>query len=227
MSRERTNPVKLFFLRGACSLATHIALVWAGGDYELHRIGNDEQDRTLLRTINPKGGVPTLVLESGAMLTESLAILLYLADRFPQAHLGAGDDIVARARLNEALADLVSEIHPAFGPMYVPERFVTVAAYEEDAGAAALIRIDRQFERLESTMRDGREWMVLGRRTVADAYLFVMTRWKDQTKRPLSNYPFLCAYRERLAEDPGVLRAIAEEDKNHEMRWTDASSTSA
>jgi glutathione S-transferase len=61
-------------------------------------------------------------------------------------------------------------------------------------------------------MRD-REWLLFGRRTVADAYLYVMCRWKDKSPTPLPRYPNLNQFKRRLDIDLGVQRALDEESK--------------
>src|SRR3546814_4179958 len=89
----------------ACSLAPHIALEWAGADYEGVRLDHDQVHGEDYLKLNPKGAVPTLITDDGRVLTEALAVLLYIADRFPQADLGAaGDD----ARSEEHTSELQS-----------------------------------------------------------------------------------------------------------------------
>ncbi len=203
--------MKLYVMPGACSLASHIALVWAAVPFELAILGHDDVGGEAFRRINPKGAVPTLVLDDGLVITESLAILDYIADSAPAARLGAAPgDLRARAQLNESLAELVSDVHKAWAPFFAPGRFATQSAGEADAKLAAYGQIERQYARLEAVMV-GREWRVLGHRTVADAYLYVMCRWKGMTPTPLSAFPNLAAFTARLEADPGVRRALAEE----------------
>lgn len=202
--------MKLYYMPNACSLAPHIALEWAGADYEGVRLDHDQVHGEDYLKLNPKGAVPTLVTDDGRVLTEALAVLLYIADRFPQADLGAaGDDAFARARLNEALSELVSNLHPAFRPLFAPQRFVTEEAAEDQVKQAAYGLIDRAFDRLEHRM-DGRDWM-LDRRSVADPYLYVLTRWKGMTPRKIGAYPNLARFKARMAEDEGVRQALEEE----------------
>ena len=156
--------MKLYVMPGACSLASHIALIWAGVPYEV------------------------------VVLT----------------HADAGRNLLEQAQMDELLADLVSDIHKAWGPVFVPERYVTRKANEDDARQAAFGQLDKQYARLDEMMQ-GREWALFGRRTVADAYLFVMCRWKNKSPVPLSMYPALDAFKRRLDADPGVQRALREE----------------
>lgn len=203
--------MKLYVMPGACSLASHIALLWAGVSFELEVLSHDGVGEEAFRRLNPKGAVPTLVLDDGKIITESLAILNYIADAFPEAQLGAAPhDIVGRAQLNEALSELVSDVHKAWAPFFAPGRFVIQAADEAKTKEAAFLQLDLQYARLNKLM-DGKEWRVFGHRTVADAYLYVMCSWKGMTPNPLDNFPALAAFSARMDADPVVKMAIEKE----------------
>jgi glutathione S-transferase len=210
---EGDLPLKLFYMPKACSLASHIALLWAGADYELIRLDHAGVHAAEFLRLNPKGAVPVLLVQEQFVLTESLAILLFIADRHPASHLDVpATDVLSRAKLNEMLAELVSEVHKAFAPTFVPERYTTDPNAVESTRSAAYIQLDKVFMRLEGLMQ-GKEWLLFGRRTVADAYLYVMCRWKSRTPTALSNYPSLARFKARLDADPGVLEALREEDR--------------
>jgi glutathione S-transferase len=85
--------IKLFYASDTCSLASHIALEDAGADYSTARISfaNDEQRKPEYLAINPKGRAPALVTDKG-VLTETPAILAFIAQSFPQARLAPLDD---------------------------------------------------------------------------------------------------------------------------------------
>lgn len=201
----------LYLIPGACSLASHIALVWAGADYTVKRLDRSTVRGAAFRMINPKAVVPALELADGTILTESLAILEYLADKFPAARMGLErEDLLGRAKLNEALSELVSDVHMAWSPIMVPERYVTLERNQEDATQAAYRQLHVHYERLDRVMQT-RTWLLFDRRTVADAYLYVMCTWQARTPTPLTAYPALYAYKQRLDGDPGVQRAIREE----------------
>jgi glutathione S-transferase len=203
--------MKLYVMPGACSLASHIALLWAGASFDLHVLSHEEVSEEAFRRLNPKAAVPTLVLDDGTVITESLAILDYIADVFPEAELGAApDDFVGRAQLNEALAELVSDVHKAWAPFFVPNRFVTNPAEEDSARQAAFRQLDLHYTRLDGLMQ-GKHWRVLGRRTVADAYLYVMCSWKDMTPTPLRHFPALAAFTARLHAESSVKAVLQQE----------------
>ena len=147
------------------------------------------------------------MLDDGTAITESLAILQYIADAFPDAELVVKpDDLQGRAQINEALAELVSDVHKAWAPVFVPGRFVISTDEEASARQAAFRQLDLQYARLDGLMQ-GRHWRVLGRRTVADAYLYVMCSWKDKTPTPLAVFQNLADFKSRLDADSDVIRA--------------------
>ena len=203
--------MKLYAMQGACSLASHVALIWAAVPYDLAMLSHAEAGGDAYKQINPKGAVPALALDDGTVRTESLAVLQYIAGLSLGAHLGADPgDALAQARMNELMADLVSDVHKTWAPVFVPGRYVTQKANEDDAKQAALGQLDKQYARLDQMMQD-REWALFGRRTVADAYLYVMCRWKDKTPQPIAHYPELAAFKTRLDGDAGVQQAVQEE----------------
>jgi glutathione S-transferase len=196
------NAMKLYTMPGACSTASHIALIWAGATFELEVLDHTSVHGAEFLGINPKAAVPALVLEDGIVITESLAVLLYIAEKFPAARLGAAlDDALGKARLNEMLSELVSDVHKAYAPVFVPGRYVTDAAAQNSVKEAAYILLDQRFDRLEALLADGRDWLVLGHRSVADAYLYVMCSWKDNTPTPLAHFPRLAAHTARLRSE--------------------------
>ena len=207
--------MKLYYLPGACSLASHIALIWSGLDYELEQLSYETVHGPEFLALNPKGAVPTMTIEASGdhhvALTESLAVLLYIAARNPAARIGATDgDPLEQAKMNEIMADLVSEVHKAFVPAFVPDRFVIDPAAEDGARAAAFKMVEKAFRRLDRYL-EGHDWIVLDRRTVADAYLHVMSRWLAKTPTPLLEFPSVARHFKKMSQDKGVKRALSEE----------------
>lgn len=202
--------MKLFAMRGSCALSCHIALEWAGAEYELEMLDREALAGDAYRAVNPKAQVPALLLDDGQVISEALAILLLIAERYPEAHLKGEYLPLSRARLDEAMAGLVSDVHKAFGPVFVPARYTTDETALDSVKAAAFIQVDAQFDRLEAAM-GGHGWL-LGSRTVADAYLYVMTRWKRMTPTPIEAYPALAAFQARMDQNPAVRRTLLQED---------------
>jgi glutathione S-transferase len=159
--------MKLYYAPGACSLATHIALLDAGFDFELERV--DLKHKTTeggkdFRAVNSKGYVPALVLGDGETLTESLAVLDWITTQFPALGL---EGERGRTRMLEMLGFLATEIHKGFGPLW--------HAASPEAKADAEIQLIARMEWLAQRLR-GR-YLFGDQPTVADYYLFVMLRW--------------------------------------------------
>ena len=198
--------MKLYFSPLACSLATRIALYEAGADVTFVEV-DARTKRTLadgadFYAINPMGLVPTLATDDGTVLTENIAILSYLADRFPAAELGPRDG-AARTRLLQWLSFTATELHKAvFNPVFDRKAPDAVKAYALGRAAPRLAIIEQHLA--------GRTYL-LDAFSVADAYLVTVLTWTLATPIKLADYPALAAYSARLRERPSVARALAEE----------------
>ena len=202
--------MKLYVLPGSCALACHIALEWAGAVYELEVLTRDALRSEQYASVNPKAKVPALVLDGGEVITEAQAVLLLIADLYSDSRLAPpASDFVGRAKLNEVLSELTSEVHPAFGPLFVPSRYVVEPACEDAVKKAALARVDSCFLRLNEAL-DGQDWL-LKERSIADPYLFALSRWLKMTPKPAEAYPAVARHFARMAEDPAVRRVMAAE----------------
>ena len=147
--------------------------------------------------INPKGYVPALVLDSGEMLTENVAILSWIAD---QAEKLAPRGSFGRYRLLEALAFISTEIHKSYKPFFTP-------GTTEEAKSAARQAITRRLDFLAERLKG--DYLLGPGFTVADAYLFVMLTWAP--KNDVSVPDPLPVYFERIKARPAVRRSLEEE----------------
>lgn len=197
--------MKLYYKAGACSLSPHIVLVEAGLPYTLEsvdlktKVTASGADYT---KVNPNGYVPALQFDDGAVLTEGPAIIQYLADQVPAKKLAPPAGSLERARLQEWLNFISTEIHKSFGPLFNP-----AAPEESKAAAKALLgrRLDYVAQRLE-----GRDYL-LGDFSVADAYLFTVLNWCRPVGVDLATRPAVAAYQARVAARPAVQQAMREE----------------
>jgi glutathione S-transferase len=194
----------LYFAPLACSMATRIALYEAGAtaNYIARDRNKKLPDGSDFTAINPLGMVPTLRTDDGELLTENAAILQYLAERFPDAHLGAASGI-ARAKLQQWLSFIGTELHKAvFLPLLRPEASADVKAY-------AMGLVDARLAVLEKHLA-GREFL-LDHFTVADAYLFTVLNWSMATPVKFDRFPAIQAYIARQQTRPSVAKAAGEE----------------
>jgi glutathione S-transferase len=188
----------LYYAPGACSQASHIALIAAGIPYTLVKVDRNKQtdDGRDFWTINPKGYTPVLEFDDGTILTESVAILAYIADRSGKLLAKEG---LERWRALEATAFMTSELHGRFRPLFYPD---TTKA-EKDAASDMLVR---RFATISEELGDKPFW-VGEDMTIADAYLFVMLSWAAMMGITTSER--LSAYFARLKTLPAVAQALA------------------
>jgi len=193
--------VILYWRPGTASMAPHAALAEIGIDYELVEIDREtaQTDPEYL-ALNPAGVVPTLV-DGDVVVTESAAILLYLADRFPESRLAPAD----RAQLYRRLVFLTNTVQTAMLRFFYPERYGDGSVAEVAAAEAG-----RWFDLLDREL-DGAEWIAAGHRTAADLFLFMMTRWGRRLDPPAWDRPNLRAHFLRTFALPGVRRMVAEQ----------------
>jgi glutathione S-transferase len=199
--------MKLYYAPGACSLSPHIVLREACIPLELERV--DMATKTTgtgddFLKINAKGYVPALRLDDGQVLTEGVAIVQYLADTHPAAKLAPEAGTIGRARLQEHLNFISSELHQAFGPLFSP-------ALQADARAAATAKVGKRFDLVEQHLADGRAYLLGDAFSVADAYLFVVSSWAGHTGIDLAGWPHLAAFAARVAARPKVREAMVAE----------------
>jgi len=198
--------MRLYFKRGACSLASRIVLAELGLSYDAVSVDTDA-GRTVdgrdYRRINPKGYVPALEIEQGEILTENPAILQFLADRYPSAGLAPEAGSLGRARLQEWLNFISSELHKAFSP------FFGVEALTHDQTGRAYATLERRLGDVERLLADNRTYVLGDAFSVADAYLFVVLGWSGAAGVQLDAWPHASAYVERVAARPAVRLAAA------------------
>ena len=155
-------------------------------------------------SINPKGYVPALVLDNGEVLTEGPAIVQYIADQYPQSNLAPPCGTLARARLQEHLTFIGTELHKQFSPLFSP-------ANSAEVKNAAIAKINSRFNLMEKHFADGRSYLLGEQFSVADAYLFVVVNWSFPMKISLENYPHIAAFHQRVAKRENVQEALRQE----------------
>ena len=198
--------MKLYYSPGACSLSPHIALEESGLTYEAIAAPTKTHqlpDGSDYYKINPLGYVPLLVLDDGRQLREGPAIVQYIADQVPGKNLAPANGTYERAKLQEWLNFIGTELHKGFSPLFNP---ATPAEYKT-------IVIAKLGERLKFT--DGlladTQFVMGDTFTVADAYLFTVTNWAKPLNIDLSPYSNLVTYRARVAARPAVVAAMTAE----------------
>jgi len=196
--------VKLYYMPGACPLATHITLEWIGRPYEAQAVPREELKQPAFLALNPVGSVPVLT-DGDLVLTQSVAILEYLAEKHPEAGL-MPDDLTGRAETRRWLAFVNADLHKAFGLIFGKAAFTREPAAQELLAEGGTAKALQLFKILDRQLED-REW-VTGTRSIVDPYLYTIIGWAYMLKIDISALRNLAAFHERMNADPGVQAAL-------------------
>ena len=199
----------LYTAKGSCSLASHIALEDAGADYQVNLVdlaAGAQQSPDYLK-INPKGRVPALATDEG-ILTESLAILLYIAQTHPAANLAPLDDPFELARIQAFNSYLASTVQVAHAHGRRASRWA-----DDEAAIAEMKRKMPQvmtacFEMIETEFFKG-PWGMGETYTIADPYLFTIARWLEGDTVDPKQFTKVYDHRCRMAERETVKKVLA------------------
>jgi len=198
--------MKLYYSPGACSLSPHIVLREAEVPFEIEKVNlkTKKTDAGIdYDSINPKSYVPALVMNNGELLTEGPAIVQYLADLAPAKKLAPSAGTLERYRLQEWLNFISTEIHKSFGMLFNPK-------VPEEMRNAVKARLVKRLG-YAATALEGKDYLLGGTFSVADAYLFTMLRWAHPIGIDLSPWPGLKEYFNRVAARPAVISAMKAE----------------
>jgi len=198
--------MKLYYLTGACSLASNIALREAGLKFELVKVDlktKKASDGLDFLEVNPKGYVPALTLDSGETLTENVAVLQYIADRNPASKLAPAAGTMERDRLIEWLSFINSEIHKNFSPLFRADA-------PEDMKNFVRTNLANRLNYLESAL--GTKSYLMGEQfTIADPYLFTVLGWGKHLGIDISKWPKAQRLCDRVGARPHVIEAMKSE----------------
>jgi glutathione S-transferase len=203
----------LYYAPHTCALATHIVLEEVGADYSAKRIdfaANQQRSPEYLK-VNPKGRVPALVTERG-ILTETPAMLVYVAQIFPTAGLAPIDDPFLFAEIQSFNSYLCSHLHVAHAHRMRGYRWVDA----DDAHSIAAMQrkvpqsVAESFAMVERDMLKG-PWVMGERYTICDPYLFTLAQWLEADGVDPNAIPRVVDHRRRMSERDAVRKAIAQE----------------
>jgi glutathione S-transferase len=201
----------LYYAPNTCALATHIALEEAGADYEAVRLNfrAEEQRGADYLAINPKGRVPSLATDRG-VLTETPALLVYVAQTFPEARLAPLDDPFAFAEAQAFASYLCSTVHVAHAHRMRGYRWA-----DDEAALAAMRRkvpesVGDAFLVIERGLLKG-PWVLGETYSFCDPYLFTLAQWLEADGVDVAALPRVIEHRRRVAERPATQRALAAE----------------
>lgn len=197
--------MKLFISPGACSLSPHIALHESGLAFEVEKVDLKTKITAFganFAEINPKGYVPALLLDSGELLTEGPAIVQYIADQVPEKNLAPANGTMARYELQAWLTYIGTELHKSFVPFFHHG--------SDDWKAVGKANLETRYAYVNQHLAD-KAYLLGDQFSVADAYLFTVTRWLRVSKLDLAAWSNLAAFQQRMAERAGVHAALKAE----------------
>ena len=203
---------KLYYAPATCALASHITLAEAGADYATERIDfkvNQQNSPDYLK-INPKGRVPALVTDRG-ILTETPAMLAYIAQSFPQAGLAPLDDPFAFAQVQSFNSYLCATLHVAHAHKLRGARWATEESSFADMKRMIPKSVGACFALIERNMLKG-PWVMGESYTICDSYLYTVALWLEGDGVDLASLPKVADHRKRMSERPAVQKVLAEEN---------------
>jgi glutathione S-transferase len=202
---------KLYYAPGTCALATHIALEEAGAPYEAIRVdfGSQAQRSAEYLAVNPKGRVPALATEHGT-LTETPALLIFVAQRFPAAELAPLADPFALAQVQEFNSYLCSTVHVAHAHGRRGSRWADDAAAIEAMKQKVPASMTECAALIEHEFLKG-PWVLGERYTVCDPYLFTIGTWLEGDGVDTSKLPRILDHRRRMLTRAAVQKAVSAE----------------
>jgi glutathione S-transferase len=201
--------LKLYYAPRTCALASHIALEEAGAAYEAIRVDfrSNEQQSTAYLAINPKGRVPALVTDRG-VITETPAILAYVAATHPSSALAPLDDPFAFAQVQAFNSYLCSTVHVAHAHGIRGRRWADDPAALEAMKAKVQKNMTDYFDVIERHMFCG-PWVMGESYSIADMYLFTVAGWLEQDKVDIAQFPRVADHFKRMGERPAVKQVLA------------------
>jgi glutathione S-transferase len=203
--------VKFYFAPHTCALASHIVLEQAGADYEAIRVDfkTNAQRSPEYMKINPKARVPALVTDRG-VLTETPAILAFVAQQFPAARLAPLEDPFAFAQVQSFNSYLCSTVHVAHAHRMRGYRWADDPAALEAMKKKVPQSVGECFDLIEREMFAG-PWVMGDAYTICDPYLFTLAQWLEADGVDPARFPKVAEHRARMAKQPVVERTVASE----------------
>jgi glutathione S-transferase len=202
---------KLYYAPGTCALASHITLEEAGASYTTERLDfkSNQQSSPEYLKLNPKGRVPTLVTDHG-ILTETPAMLAFIAQSFPKAKLAPLEDAFAFAQVQAFNSYLCSTVHVAHAHKGRGYRWAAEESSFADMKRKVPQSMSACFALIERDMLQG-PWVMGEQYTICDPYLFTVALWLEGDSVDLAALPKVADHRKRMSERPAVKKVLAEE----------------
>jgi len=195
---------------GTCALAPNIAVAWLDAPVQIRNLVRGDHKKDHYLAINPKGKVPALQFDDGDVLTEATAILAYLGAEYGDENYARNP--VLRRKEAEALSYMSSEVHATYGPHFAIQKFADSDSAQKEVKAKTYEKLAAHYSFLDENLAASSGDWYLGERSLADTYLYVLTRWIDLTPLSIDDYPALKKHRAQMQADEGVRLALQRQD---------------
>lgn len=172
----------LYARPGSGSFVVEAAFDLIGEPYECIDVPKSDKPDPAFLKVSPLNQVPALALPDGSAMTESLAICVLLAERFPQAGLAPAADAPQRADFLRWMALMTSVVYPAVLRFYYAARYTADAGGTGGVKQGAIAEMDRGFAVMDAALQ-GRRWLAGERQTIADVYLLMLFSWHPERER--------------------------------------------
>ncbi|MBE9477263.1 MAG: glutathione S-transferase family protein [Proteobacteria bacterium] len=199
--------MKLFYAPGTVAAASLIALCETGADFDPVRLNfaGKQQTKPEYLAINPKGRVPALVTTNG-IITETAAVLTYIAETNPAANLIPTDPF-ERAKMHEMISYLAATVHVNHAHKLRGHRWADQQSSHDDMTAKVAQNMLDCFGLIETALDKG-PWIIGAQYTIADAHLYIVESWLAGDGVPLEKLPNVAAHFDRMNKRPAVQRAL-------------------
>jgi GST-like protein len=197
---------------GTGSTPVEAALTLIGQPYQVVEAGSWQETAggEAMARVNPMRQIPALVLPSGEVMTESAAILIWLADRHPEARLSPGVDDPRRGQFLRWMAFIAAEIYALYWVRDVPSRLAEGAEAEAVIKARTLDRIAHCWRIMGEQARPAGRFLLGEELSVLDLYLAVASRWSPGRRRFYEAAPALAPVAKAVDAEPRLADFWAE-----------------
>lgn len=203
--------MKLYYSAGSCSTSCHIVLEESGLKYEAIAMDWDKpEDAAAVDRMNPLGTLPVMLTDEGKQLDQNIAIQLHIAGKAPERRLFPVAGSLEYAEALNLLSFVATDLHKSIGGLFGLTGMTQDKNAQGEVRNYMVGRANDCLRYLDSKLA-GRDYLMGGTFTVADAYAFVVTGWTQWVDIPLAPYKNVQAYRARVAARPAVAKVLKEE----------------
>lgn len=204
----------LFYSPGSASMAPHAALEETGAKYTLKRVeisAGKPRDPEYLK-LNPLGRVPTLAAAGDETIYEAAAIVMYLADRHPEAKLAPAVSDPWRGLYYQWMAHLTNTLQEAYLRYFYSDRYSTRPEHAPEIKDKAIARIDSIWSNLDQALARRGPYLLGDRFSAADIYMHMLYSWHEPPEKLGAQFPRVKRCIELVAQRPAVKRMLQQND---------------